>query len=1208
MSSSSHRHDRKRSRYARLLRSFVDRTTGRIKDAAGFGHIESDRAAGHGGDGRADADRTAAAARAAGPDAAAKRTPASKRTSVRTPAGRAAFDAFLDHKVTLKPLVRRHVLPKLPGLPPHLSVGWVQFPETGGDGYSLAVFTDRNHCAPIAFVDRQGRVFAGTQIRPDVQRAEPVFLFAKESEIEVPRSRLDGQGPMGSDEDDGELFHALQGGIVGRDETGEMTWLASWLKADNRYTLEQMRADLPVSLRADLEFRDAIAIAFFAAYLLPTLDGFVVGFGAGNIFRRLRREAPVGAIRRSIKDTLQARAHGMRASGLEDHFADLMNEAGALDTIEGLEAVHGAEPLHLYSSPYSGAYFFGWDSSLEFRPALASLRIEGNLNRFAAVSMWLERNARIGVYPTEDTVTRAQAAQLDRALLLNPALTALPLEEEPGDSFDPVHGDGTSALMAMVDAAREAARETAMGRGSRDANGSEWVYRQTFASLVRKLRLPYRFDVEFRSNLAEGNVAIGFTTAGTSMMPSTRYDENRREWVRLTDAERASFGVDYNLRVGLMLAALAFGVDSHVSHVSLHIDSIGLEEAVAEQNSAISAMMNEALTTFERMRTGSMGGGTKADPKDGDFHGNPSAQMPAAAETIATTDAPSHTEPSSMGETPTAADPSSGIDPSAVESSGVSGTSGVSETSSNPEGTTDAADGESVDRAFEDLMQGMDLDEMAFSLSPDDMDGENGGGFPDGYGDGFAGDYGDDYDGEAAGDAMAADGDVAQDDPIAALRRNPTVRNLVTVTFDRDMFLDHVRSLGLGEPRKVYRDFHAVMDIDGAGALQPINAEFDIRDNKYSPLGSQEEPELSDQHFSRPLSTVLGAKDALGLSIQRADVLQHAVNEFHRLADDTGSSVDKARRAMEVIQRIADPELFDIASDVTSALIDGRDTPDAKFTLTDRLDAERVKARDLLFGGQPQKAVEVAESAVADLDSLFAGSGGVPRYFNSYAERVVYNRLFATPDERTLLIPDNLFYAHMELADVRAQLEGPEKALPHLNAMVSYAPAYPLSHLRLSIQLARAQDWDSARAACLNALRVALDRDDAAFAYYRLAYAEWMRDEFDVAAAAYLMSDYISSGAVPALEGEFNELMARARSQCIPVPQNVDDAKRVLAEHDLPVWPAPETLSIVRDAARMCVDNALFVPARTLSMAAARMDEHDGLDAIQIQFLRSLNN
>ena len=81
-----------------------------------------------------------------------------------------------------------------------------------------------------------------------------------------------------------------------------------------------------------------------------------------------------------------------------------------------------------------------------------------------------------------------------------------------------------------------------------------------------------------------------------------------------------------------------------------------------------------------------------------------------------------------------------------------------------------------------------------------------------------------------------------------------------------------------------------------------------------------------------------------------------------------------------------------------------------------------------------------------------------------------------------MLIPDNLFYAHMELADVLSQIKGAEAAIPHLNRMVAYAPAYPLSHLKLAIQLARNEDWDSARAACLNALRVALDRDDAAFA------------------------------------------------------------------------------------------------------------------------------
>ena len=243
------------------------------------------------------------------------------------------------------------------------------------------------------------------------------------------------------------------------------------------------------------------------------------------------------------------------------------------------------------------------------------------------------------------------------------------------------------------------------------------------------------------------------------------------------------------------------------------------------------------------------------------------------------------------------------------------------------------------------------------------------------------------------------------------------------------------------------------------------------------------------------------------------------------------------------------------------------------------------------------------------MDQVYAAGHGVPRYFNSYAERVVYNRLFATLDERTVLIPDNLFYAHMELADVLSQIKGAEAAIPHLNRMVAYAPAYPLSHLKLAIQLARNEDWDSARAACLNALRVALDRDDAAFAYYRFAYAEWMLDRFDTAAAAYIMSDHIAPGAIGSLESELQELVSRADSQCIPVPESVEAAAHVLATHDLPVWPHIEVADIVRDAARVCVDEDMFVPARTLSVAVARMNdgEGDNIDIIQAQFLRSLS-
>ena len=485
------------------------------------------------------------------------------------------IDELTRHAVALSPVIKRRTFPELENVPEGLVLGWAQLPSTRGRGFSLGIFPDRDHFAQVAFADTHGRVFVGTDPDMDVQDMQARFMFGKEKEVTLPDGERLGEsdeprsrsGFSRTDRGLGSALHhgrglgrglghgadgvkAITGGVVGRDDTGRMTWLASWLKAGNRYTLEQMRANLPPAMRHDLEYRDAITIAFFATYMLPQINGLLIGFGSGNIFRRLNREAPIGAIRRSVRDTLAARAHGMRASGLEDHFADLMREAGALDTTPGLEAVHGAEPLHLYTSTYSSGYFFTWDKSLAFGQALKSLKIEGNLNRFAAVSAWLERNASLGRNPTEDTVTRAEAAQIDMKLIENPAIMALdPYDGEqerravlslvdiaartagqirsefpdPRDVLtqqnvpdsgvtNAAGAESTESVEGAVERTNKSDTNTQAARPSYSpARSDEWVYRQTLSSLLRRLRLPYRFDVEFRSRLDSGEVAIGCT-------------------------------------------------------------------------------------------------------------------------------------------------------------------------------------------------------------------------------------------------------------------------------------------------------------------------------------------------------------------------------------------------------------------------------------------------------------------------------------------------------------------------------------------------------------------------------------------------------------------------------------------------------------------------------------------------------------------------
>ncbi|MCT6920361.1 MAG: tetratricopeptide repeat protein, partial [Bifidobacteriales bacterium] len=196
---------------------------------------------------------------------------------------------------------------------------------------------------------------------------------------------------------------------------------------------------------------------------------------------------------------------------------------------------------------------------------------------------------------------------------------------------------------------------------------------------------------------------------------------------------------------------------------------------------------------------------------------------------------------------------------------------------------------------------------------------------------------------DASADQTDDDG---SQNPLSALQSNPTIRTLVSVVFSRELFLSRIRSQGLRDPRDVYRFFDAAMQVDSQGGLKPTEAEFDMRDDRFSPHGSQEEPEFSEVAFADKSAEALGADKAVDLSIQRADLLQRAVGGFHQLASDrTMTSAAKAQAATGIIQGIGDPELEQLAPQVASAMIDGTPVPDFDFSLSSQLDKERVKAR-----------------------------------------------------------------------------------------------------------------------------------------------------------------------------------------------------------------------------------------------------------------------
>ncbi|WP_125963297.1 tetratricopeptide repeat protein [Bifidobacterium dolichotidis] len=1208
---------------------------------------------------------------------------ASKKSSAAMPSMQALLEMYgKNHIVKLSPFIKKRMFRTFPGVPDNLTLGWAQLPKQRGSAFTLGIFIDDRRMIPLARADARGRVFLGYDPYMDTHDVEPAFAFVKDHDGHMPDSdrfnshlpkkhQLKHFGKQHNNDQQIDLQQVEQlglhvpeqnadsndskhnqhkkksakqpvsravvvGNMVGRDNDGRMIWLASWLKSSNRYSLEQVRTPLPQSMRTNLEYRDAIAIAFFATYMVPQTLGLLIGFGSGNIFRRLGREAPLGAARRSVEDTMNAKAKGLRVSGLERFFADLMEEADVLEPVNGLEAEHGAEPLSLVSSPLSDTYALYWSKGLSFDAALSALQFEGAINRFSLVSSWLEHNDVMGSQPIEDTVTREQAAMIDQALIRNPALLALGAPSRLGrlsamqhayvdllreDGFLAIndliklanrvtceYAQADSGKAAKVKAAQKAQQKSelknaelkrtelkhtdlqnaeSVNAGSANADnatqqtsaskldmkklgaaaGSEWVYRRALATMQRKLRLPFRFDTEFRVNLKEGRVGVAVTQAGPALMPKSEYDAKRDAWRTLDDTERAEHSVDYNLRVALILAALAFGADETIEEVDLRIDSIGLEEAISEQNTAIEAMVSDALNTFERMQ-----------------------------------------------QTPDSKTPSKHVTPSAPESKTHITTSSEDQMSK----TDDLLNQSDVDSEFERLMQGADIDEVMFNEQ-------------------FAAQNND----KSSEPMNAIESQIEQlmgssnsDDPMSGLQRPPAMQPLVSVTFTRERFLKRMAEVGLADPRTTMRMFDAKLETKPGVGFVPTVPPFSLQDERFGPDSAQQPPEEHNKQLDAATADVLGTADTFGLAINREDLLAFAMQTFQQMSqDETLDAATRAQRASELINRINDPELYTMASSIASALIDGQDLQGMSMHWTNELNEARNATRDMLFSGRFEEAIEQQEQIIADFDRRFHGpvpstadlqhdaesehplntlpnNEYVPRYFNSYAERVVYNKLYATAGERLVLVPDALVYMHLEQAELLSQLGRTDAAMRHLNQVVAYAPAFAQGHLRLAMQMRRMEDWGSVKAVALNALRVSLDRDAASAAYHQLAYAAWMRDEFELAIGCYVLSTALQP-ANPLRAEEMRELVERMQAQCMPMPTSIVDVARVLTKAGVPMWPGDEIANIVGPAARATVDHGMFVPGRTLAVAHARIAEARGqllptTEPIQMQFIRSL--
>lgn len=94
----------------------------------------------------------------------------------------------------------------------------------------------------------------------------------------------------------------------------------------------------------------------------------------------------------------------------------------------------------------------------------------------------------------------------------------------------------------------------------------EWAVRKGISTGIEHFQVPYRLSASFRTNVADGDVAFVVDLTPPSLMPAHMWVEGVGA-VPSTPEMRRHAATDYNLRIGMLLAACAFRCSTHVKRV-----------------------------------------------------------------------------------------------------------------------------------------------------------------------------------------------------------------------------------------------------------------------------------------------------------------------------------------------------------------------------------------------------------------------------------------------------------------------------------------------------------------------------------------------------------------------------------------------------------------------------------------------------------------
>lgn len=439
---------------------------------------------------------------------------------------------------------------------------------------------------------------------------------------------------------------------------------------------------------------------------------------------------------------------------------------------------------------------------------------------------------------------------------------------------------------------------------------------------------------------------------------------------------------------------------------------------------------------------------------------------------------------------------------------------------------------------------------------------------------------------------------------------------LYDVTFERDFYLENgeFESGRAGNPRMIFEAAGARYDVDDADAFAFIKSHEAYQQRREAPEAFHQELDARD-------AAVLGITgDACDMRIMYDGTRRRFAEKLSDevvCATSATDAIRLVRTAQEKASSNNDERAVAGCTRLMAALTEGSiDVTDQNAIVScvlgeDRCLAALGRANALAESGEYDQAVDVLIDAIAEsaaLEGFTDGLATVYRTFDSYASRLIYNQArqgkLPAPqsaredaDKRVELAPDSYYLCFLEIVRLlEHSFERSDDALRYGRQALALGPATGAGYRQLGRAFMLVGDMENAAQTLMHGLKIMVQPNDIAMAYYQLAYVLWKQNRYAEGALCYVKSIMTSSIIAPQASAELQELMEEA-PVVLPEREEIDGA---LESAGIVVAPTGEVLDALGSAIVTAVNGGLFPVARNLLAIRLRYRPDDALMAVLI--------